>query len=592
MVINLKNFLSLYSMDLDIQFMYPYTKIAYVFYVVQGHNQDELIVIDDSDLTTLSQEDLTIYKELLGFKERLNAFGFVFKSNTKDVANLDLSSQATREYILVLPKMEPIDYFVSCIPQIIEKQNYKDIIPVWFADSNNYSDFEAKMAIQDAVRKFFPNCQSLIYSNEFVNCYQNSRNITEIINEQDAYYFKVLGKHLVPLDITSLVDNFHNTHIVSNENMCTVFNDFITEVTNKASDNTLIIYQGANFYTYVKLAAHLTYFFKLNCYIPQALYKQFFGILSQMYFNREGLLEDSINYLRNFPTYGFLNTDYTITYIATLQRMLKCKIHLLRIDNILDPHFSEDSLQVFQDFDLTKIKIKPLLDLFDLTNSNFETCKTNEKQLRNLYYAAEKCLNLPRDVMLNVSNTFFCDIGDCLHLAYVTNLEFSTESVWVADALLNSKNINLAVTREPLDLKKAYKVLPLDILQGNAFAKKILMKVEPRLAPISYQEKIGLSNPKQIKEIKPIKTFSEMGILFMYYMINPGRSAINPLPNKYFHEVGLYSTYTLNYRQGVLQFLLNTIKKNTLRDNSFISCYGGFHPMISPRLIIGEDSIR
>lgn len=606
-------FRAIANKELAVKSYQEYLNVVLKFYLNNGRlNQNRTYIVED--LVNIDGNEKVISKETKEDKERYARFGIFFKSLELEEGITTGIDTVDREYIALLNKCPgalTTEYIESTIKTFCDENLPEGASPSWFIDLNSHTEYSSVVFVLNTIRESFPRVESLIYYGELKKTAIRDESINEDIdatvkqinefNREKAITSKGKYKYedVEYLDITDEVDTIHDKFWKVNNNTIYSFVNTMDTIGAKLKPNTLVIYYGTNGDDYVSAASYLTYFFKANCFIHTSERSKFFSRLGRMFYDPKTMLvEDRIGYLLRFPTYSFKTTDYTAAFIGTLARRVTGKIQLCSIQIDENEDFSRgvvspESLQTILDFDFNKHEILPLLDHFDLESTELNLSKASETALKKLFIGFEEVINIPRDKLVDVTNTFFVLIGGEVCIAYLEEVNLVTKSHIVVDAMIEGNNIagatNLNFSIKEVDVSTYF---PMEILHCNDDAIKKIRFANPYFLPIQLQTKAGIEEPKQLKVVEAYKSASKYMIPLLHYCINPMLVPVTPMPMELFHDLGMYSPYTTAYRCGGTAKLLKQLNRSMIRkESNLFSVYGGYHPATSSTLTLTEKML-
>lgn len=587
------------------------------FYMFKEHlDQNQTFLIEDVEST--DSGDKVISKESLDTKETYARFGIYFKSLDLEQGMTISIDNPNRDYIVFIGKApSKLDegYIESYAKTFAGKYLPEGATPSWFIDLNEHKDYNSVRFVLNTLRNVYTKIESLVYYEDLMNNDVRDQSIAEDINvvvdSINKYYKKreviTKGKEVFKevelVDITDVVAEIRKRVESSNDSTVDLFINKLDEIGNGVTPHKLYVYYGIYDEDYILAACYLTYFYGANCFIHSSLRERFLNQLMEMYYNPDMMLvEDRIKYLLNFPTYSLQLTDYTIGYIGTRARTVTGKIQLCPIQVDETMPFSNGTIDpksviTVDNVDFGKIEIYPLLEHFKLDSSDLDECKIEETALRRLFIDFENAIILPREELVDVTNTFFINFKNEVCIAHLEDLRLETKSHIVADSMTSgtpekpkvSGATNKVIT---ISEQQVSRCIPLEVFHcADEGIRKITLANE-YFYPVKAQQKLGLDPVIPLKVVKPYKCISKSMLPLANYSINKLSIPLKVDHERYFHDIGMYATACSAYRTGGRYKLLSTLDREEVRRKSTLfSAYGGFHEAISVPLTLTENML-
>ena len=467
-----------------------------------------------------------------------------------------------REYVLLLYSVDPQNvekdiknFCEMCLPE--------DVIPTWYAVANKkYKSVEELERDKKYINSVFPNCQQLLdyknirderYNKEIMEEYKNSYRALGVND------FIEISDYLVVLD-----------RLVTEINGGTgkEFKKVIHQLVNtfKEHPSAVFYYTGDNAQLYMIVAATLKYFFNIECITPDQSTSNMLSMYSELVYNSDTMLvEEQINYLRNFPTLSFRKNDYEFMVFITKKREGFLRLQCCPVDNISSTNVSDTEI------DINDIKIAPLSNLFDLTNPDENVIKEEHQKLLDILMQFENSLDIRKEI-LNLTNTFFFEFNGTLNIGYLEHVMFKVDGIACPFSGISKYR------KYSIDLEHINSLLPLTMLTDWKVVASQLTSI--------YKE-LGIT-----QMINPPKHNHLAGLIYKYYCYNSHYN-MSGLEWSDFMTIGLYWKESIVHRTQLNSKLQRYLPKKVLRTkHSYISAFGGYHPLLTGQVEIEPRSFR
>ena len=482
-------------------------------------------------------------------------FGIELKGNQSNI-------KEDREYVLILYSVHP-ENIEQDILNFCEAYLPKDVIPTWYVVANKkYKSVEELERDKKYINSVFPTCQQLLdykdirderYNKEIMEEYKNSYRelgVTDFI--EISSYMEVLER---------LVSGINNG---TGKEFKKVLHQLVDVF--KQHPSAVLYYTGDNAQLYMIVAATLKYFFNIECITSDQSTTNMLSMYSELVYNSNTMLvEEQINYLRNFPTLSFRKNDYEFMVFIANKREGILRLQCCPVDNIFKTNVSDVEL------DMSNIKIVPLLNIFDLASNDPNVLKEEHQKLLNMLMKFEDCLDVKKDI-LNLTNTVFFEFNGSLNIGYLEHTEYKVSGVAVPFSGI-SKHREYSI-----DLQHVNSLLPLTMLTDwKAIAGQLS----------------GIYQQLGIKEmVNPARHNHLTGLIYKYYCYNSYNN-MSGLGWDDFITIGLYWKESIVHRTLLNTKLQRYLPKKVLRTkHSYISAFGGYHPLLEGQVMVEARSFR
>lgn len=579
-------------------------------------NQKKIYLIND--VVDTEKGERIISTESIETKETYARFGIYFKSLELERDMTVSMDNSNREYIIFIdrtPNNLDEDFIRSNASVYVKSYLPEGAIPTWFIDLNNHTTYNTVKFVLDTLRSIYPKIDSLVMYNNLVKSALRDESLNEDIAEEvqeiERYYihkaevskgkFEFNGIELV--DITKTVDLIRERFESSNDGTVELFITELDKIGQDVNDYKLYVYYGIFDDDYILAACYLTYFYKANCFIHSSLENRFFAQLMDMFYNPNIMLvEDRIKYLLNFPTFTLTRTDYTAGYVGTRTRKVYGKLQLCPIQVDLTTPFSNGiidpkSVITVDNVDFSTVEILPLLDHFKLDSADINECRIEEAALRRLFIEFEEAIVLPKESLIDVTNTFFINFNGEVCIAHLEKLNLETDSHIVADSMTTGTSTSPKVSGATnklykLNAEQIEKYIPLEVFHCADEGKSKLILGNEYFYPVKIQKKLGLDPVIPLKVVEPYKCTSKAMLPLVHYSVNRLNIPLKVDEAKYFHDIGMYAITCSAYRTGGSYKLLSElVRSEARRQSNLFSAYGGFHESVSTPLTVTEHML-
>lgn len=528
-------------------------------------------------------------------------FGIYFKSLVQLNDNSLEMLSTDRKYIIFIGNSDKnpnpsSELLKSEVKSAVNTYLPNEVTPSWYVDFREYENYKQVSRTRDIIREVYPEINSMInYFNLKKSFIRDETLEDEIKVSLESY------PGLVRKDITKEVDAIANVYYTNNLNTANIFIDKLDTLAKDLTDNDYIVYTGLEQDIYIYCAIYLTYFHNANCFIPESKQDMYLTILmEQFYDNNAMLIEDKVDYLLNFPTYSFSASDYTLGYLGTLQTSLKGSVQLCSLNcpvsaGVSTDAISKENVVVLNNYNFRTANILSIFDFFKINSKDVEEARMEESKLLKVLTKFESVLQISKDKLINIFDIFFVELSGELQIGYVNELSFNSVSSLTVTCLKSpTTNAGAWNPSYHLSFDNMYRFYPLDIIKDKETAIKDIIKSDYRFDTPERQIKRGASKVSKFKINSPLKFASKYAIPLRYLYKN-----ISNVPmvlenqNELYYELGVYAPTCYTLRTNVIDIMLATLKRETLRQEpQAISAFGGFHPLRDVQLYIDEDNMK